>query len=122
MCVRACVRARVRACVRACVRVWWWCVYVCVCVCVCVQLFCIVGWERGGTLKSALRNEVVDSCLIVLFLQRRKGGSCLTVLIVQDEKGVAAYKTVELDEALGGGPVQHREVSYTLCARTCACE
>jgi gelsolin len=55
---------------------------------------------------------------IVLHTYKKKGGDALQWDVhfwlgektSQDEAGTAAYKTVELDDLLGGAPVQHREV------------
>jgi len=58
-----------------------------------------------------------DSYIVLNTYQRPGGGALLWDVhfwlgkdSTQDEMGTAAYKTVELDDYLGGGPVQHREV------------
>jgi len=70
-----------------------------------------VAKETYGTFYSG------DS-YIVLNTYKKKGGEALCwdvhfwlgTYTSQDEAGTAAYKTVELDDLLGGAPVQHREV------------
>jgi len=78
-----------------------------------IEKFHVVPWhkEEYGTFYSG------DS-YIVLHTYKKKGGDALAWDVhfwlgthtTQDEAGTAAYKTVELDDRLGGAPVQHREV------------
>jgi gelsolin len=72
-----------------------------------------VPWprERYGEFFSG------DAYICLHTMQKTAGGALawdihfwLGASCSQDEKGVAAYKTVELDELLGGAPIQHREV------------
>lgn len=86
-----------------------------------------VGQTEGLTLWRIEKGEVVlqpeangkfhegDAYILLATLRTRSalewnihfwlGAECS-----QDEQGIAAYKTVELDESLGGGPIQYREV------------
>lgn len=78
-----------------------------------VEKFKIVPVPRNlyGTFYSG------DS-YIVLHTYKKTGGEALLWDVhfwlgqntTQDEAGTAAYKTVELDDHLGGAPIQHREV------------
>jgi len=78
-----------------------------------IEKFQVVSWpkEQYGSFYSG------DS-YICLNTYKKKGGEALQWDVhfwlgkytSQDEAGTAAYKTVELDDLLGGAPVQHREV------------
>jgi gelsolin len=78
-----------------------------------IEKFKVVSWPRDqyGSFYSG------DS-YIVLNTYKKAGSDALKwdvhfwlgKFTTQDEAGTAAYKTVELDDLLGGAPVQHREV------------
>lgn len=73
--------------------------------------FNVVSWpeEQNGTFYSG------DSYIVLNTYEKNDALAWdvhfwLGEFTTQDEAGTAAYKTVELDDKLGGAPVQHREV------------
>jgi len=78
-----------------------------------IEKFKVVPWpvEQYGSFFDG------DS-YICLNTYKKQGGDALLFDVhfwlgthtSQDEAGTAAYKTVELDDKLGGAPIQHREV------------
>jgi len=78
-----------------------------------IEKFHVVAWPKDKY------GEFYDGdSYICLNTYKKKGGDALLFDVhfwlgtytSQDEAGTAAYKTVELDDLLGGAPVQHREV------------
>jgi gelsolin len=78
-----------------------------------IEKFQVVPWpkEDYGSFFSG------DSYIVLNTYKKPEGDALLWDVhfwlgkhTTQDEAGTAAYKTVELDDLLGGAPVQHREV------------
>jgi len=78
-----------------------------------IEKFQVVAWPKDqyGSFFSG------DSYIILNTYKKPEGDALLWDVhfwlgthTSQDEAGTAAYKTVELDDLLGGAPIQHREV------------
>jgi hypothetical protein len=80
-----------------------------------IEQFKVVFKDKQDPCYSGKFHE--GDAYIVLYTKHKSGSTALERHIFfwlgkdcsQDEAGVAAYKTVELDQSLGGEPVQHRE-------------
>jgi gelsolin len=78
-----------------------------------IEKFHVVAWP-----KDQIGTFYTGDSYIVLHTYKKKDSDQLRWDVhfwlgkytTQDEAGTAAYKTVELDDRLGGAPVQHREV------------
>lgn len=79
-----------------------------------IEAFKVVPWPK----ESYGRFYTGDSYIVLNTYQKNPNSPALAwdvhfwlgMSTTQDEAGTAAYKTVELDDFLGGAPVQHREV------------
>ncbi|CAI0439624.1 unnamed protein product [Linum tenue] len=82
-----------------------------------IEIWRIENFQPVAVPKSDHGKFYMGDCYIVLQTTQSKGGSSLYDIhfwigkdTSQDEAGTAAIKTVELDAALGGRAVQHREL------------
>eukprot|EP01114_Cavostelium_apophysatum_P021891 TRINITY_DN775_c0_g1_i1.p1 TRINITY_DN775_c0_g1~~TRINITY_DN775_c0_g1_i1.p1 ORF type:complete len:372 (+),score=107.65 TRINITY_DN775_c0_g1_i1:103-1218(+) len=83
-----------------------------------LQIWRIEQFKVKSVPKETYGTFYSGDSYIVLNTYKKKGSDALAwdvhfwlgTYTTQDEAGTAAYKTVELDDLLGGAPVQHREV------------
>jgi len=83
-----------------------------------LQIWRIEKFQVKSIAKETYGTFYSGDSYIVLHTYKKKGSDALAwdvhfwlgKFTTQDEAGTAAYKTVELDDLLGGAPVQHREV------------
>jgi hypothetical protein len=78
--------------------------------------------ENMAPVKQEFSGKLYSGDSYIFLHSKKKGNNLIHDIFFwlgkdtsQDEAGVAAFKTVELDEGLGGGPVQYREVSECVC-------
>ena len=124
VCVCVCVSECVSVCVctYACMYVCTYaCMYVCMRVCILWECFyCLVNLSYCYTMPLHFWSSHSHNLSLSPFKHTHNSNNFVYDIFFwlgkdtsQDEAGVAAFKTVELDEGLGGGPVQYREVSVS---------
>ncbi|XP_034024827.1 villin-1 isoform X2 [Thalassophryne amazonica] len=88
-----------------------------------LQIWTINNMEMVPVPSQAFGNFFEGDCYIVLHISQGKGGQSADIYYwigkesSQDEQGAAAIYVTQLDEYLGGTPVQHREVQGSESSR-----